>query len=110
MAFSTHSSRRSFLLQAGVAGAALSVGTQALAQAAKKPTVLVSESDPTAKALKYHTDAKKVDAKANPKFKPGQDCSNCILYKGDAKVGTCSLFGGKLVPAGAWCNGYNKKP
>jgi len=38
----------------------------------------VDPSEPQAKSLGYTKDATKVDAKANPNFKPGQQCANCL--------------------------------
>ena len=38
----------------------------------------VDPSEPQAKSLGYVEDASKVDAKANPNFKPGQTCANCL--------------------------------
>src|SRR5271163_1060084 len=56
----------------------------------------LSESDASAQALQYVSDAsraKGADAGAN--------CANCSLYAatGDATQGTCQLFAGKLVKA-----------
>jgi len=69
-------------------------------------------NDPTAKALGFVSDATKVNAAANPTFKPGQMCSNCAQYlgkPGDASGG-CNIYAGHSVPAGAWCKGYAPKP
>ena len=50
----------------------------------------VDPSEPQAKSLGYVEDASKVDAKANPNFKPGQTCANCLqaptAKPGDATV------------------------
>ncbi|HEX2586359.1 MAG TPA: high-potential iron-sulfur protein [Steroidobacteraceae bacterium] len=64
---------------------------------------LVSEEDPTAKALHYVTDVHRAkDAK------PGSMCSNCSVYTGDRKAaqGPCSIFAGKQVKAGGWCSAW----
>ena len=68
--------------------------------------------DPTAQALNFVTDATKVDAAANPTFKPTQKCSNCAQYQGKAGDATagCNIFAGKSVPAGGWCKVWAQKP
>ena len=72
----------------------------------------LSEQDPQAKALGYLENAKKVDAKANPTYKPDQTCANCLLLQG--KTGDayrpCNLFPGKLVASAGWCKAWVKKP
>ena len=68
--------------------------------------------DPTATALGFVPDATKVDAAANPTYKPTQKCSNCAQYQGkpgDATAG-CNIFAGKSVPAGGWCKVWAAKP
>ena len=42
----------------------------------------VDPNEPQAKSLGYVEDATKVDAKANPNFKPGQHCANCLQVAG----------------------------
>jgi hypothetical protein len=68
--------------------------------------------DPTAQALGFVTDASKVDAAANPTFKPTQKCSTCAQYQGKATDATagCNIFAGKSVPAGGWCKVWAAKP
>ena len=69
-------------------------------------------NDPTAKALGFVADAAKVDAKANPTYKPAHQCSTCAQYQGkpsDAN-GVCNIFAGHTVPAGGWCKVYAPKP
>ena len=41
---------------------------------------MLSPTEPAAKALGYIEDATKVDAKANPTFKAGQNCANCLQW------------------------------
>ena len=65
----------------------------------------LNPSDPLAKAMNFTADASKVDATANPTFKPGQRCATCAQYQGkpsDATAG-CTIFAGHSVPAGGWC-------
>lgn len=79
---------------------------------------LISESDPTASALNYKHDAKKVPDSAKP-AKDGidgkkQNCRNCQLYKKTGKqkgkeVGECQLFQNKLVMGDGWCSSWMKK-
>jgi len=67
---------------------------------------LVSADDPTAKALKYVSDASKAtDAK------PGSKCGNCSLYQGagGSTEGGCLLFPGKSVKAAGWCSSWTAK-
>ena len=72
----------------------------------------LDENDTTAKAIAYVADATKVDAKAFPMYKPGQDCSNCKLYSSDkgAPKGVCELVLGQYVLAKAWCKSWEPKP
>jgi high potential iron-sulfur protein len=83
-----------------IAGAPLTA-----ANAADAP--LVAADDPTAKALKYVSDASKsADAK------PGSKCANCTLYQGTAgsAQGGCLLFPGKSVTSAGWCSTWTAKP
>jgi hypothetical protein len=67
----------------------------------------LSESDPTAAALGYKTDATKATARKDPTAM----CANCSLYSGKAGAadGPCAAFGGKLVSAKGWCSAWAKK-
>jgi hypothetical protein len=80
------------------------------AEAAAGP---VDPNEPQAKSLGYVTDASKVDAKANPNFKPGQHCANCLQVpkgkEGGAQV-PCNIFAGRLVEAKGWCKVWVKRP
>ena len=119
MSSTNPASRRVFMLQVATAGVAMGAAAQAFAAAAKAAPAakapaapagnMVKDSDPQAVALQYHSNAKAVDVKKAPKYKAGDDCTNCALYKGDAKQGDCPLFAGKKVAAGAWCNAHVKK-
>lgn len=68
----------------------------------------LSEDDPQAKNLAYVHDANDVIASEQPRYKPGQECSNCQLYQGtaDAEWAGCPLFAGKRVKGTGWCNAY----
>jgi hypothetical protein len=74
---------------------------------------LLGPNEPAAKALGYIEDAAKVDKKANPNYKPGQICGNCLQWADkDRKVATakCNLFPGKLVKNAGWCKVWVKAP
>ena len=89
------------------------VGAQALKPAGSDAAELVklSESDPTAMALGYHADAKKVDVKNFPTYKPNQSCSTCVqLQPGTGNERGCNLFPGKSVNVGGWCKVWVQKP
>lgn len=72
---------------------------------------MVDPADPSVKPLAYTADASQVVAAENPKYQPGQACSNCALYAGKPadEAGPCPLFAGRQVAAKAWCNAYVKK-
>jgi hypothetical protein len=73
----------------------------------------VDPNEPQAKSLGYIEDAAKVDAKANPNFKPGQNCANCLQVPKGKESGDfipCNIFGGRLVSAKGWCKVYVKRP
>lgn len=98
------------LLQSAIAGIAAVPAAGLLAQSASAESL--SESDATAKSLGYVADAKKVNAQANPNYKPGQVCANCIQYTGKAGAaeGPCNIFPGKDVKAQGWCKVWVLKP
>lgn len=103
-------SRRSLLRTAITGLAAVPAATLIAREAAAADAV--AETDPAAKALAYIQDATKVDAKANPTYKPGQVCDNCIQYTGSAgsAEGPCNLFPGKVVKSKGWCKVWVLKP
>jgi hypothetical protein len=98
------------LLQSAIAGLAAVPAASLLAGSASAETV--SESDATAKSLGYVSDAKKVNAEANPNYKAGQHCGNCMQYSGKAGAaeGPCAIFAGKDVHAAGWCKVWVLKP
>ena len=80
------------------------------AEAAAGP---VDPNEPQAKSLGYVKDATKVDAKANPNFKPGQHCANCLQVPKGKETGAqipCNIFAGRLVEANGWCKVWVKRP
>jgi hypothetical protein len=105
-------SRRAIVKGGLVAGAfipAMGLIANSAAAAGLPP---LDPKDPTAQALGFVTDASKVDAAANPTFKPTQKCSTCAQYQGKATDATagCNIFAGKSVPAGGWCKVWAAKP
>ncbi len=102
------STRRSFVIQSALFGAAL-VGARTVVAAA--PTAMVAETDAQATALGYKADASKVDKAKFPKYTAEQKCAGCALYQGKAgeKAGGCALFPGKQVSAAGWCSAWAKK-
>lgn len=79
------------------------------AQAASGP---VDPNEPQAKSLGYVVDAKTVDPKANPNYKPGQVCANCLQVPAGKDKGAeipCNIFAGRLVNANGWCKVYVKR-
>ncbi|HEY0746647.1 MAG TPA: high-potential iron-sulfur protein [Steroidobacteraceae bacterium] len=104
-------SRRSILKSGLIAGAMLPVAgliTRGATAAALPP---LDPSDPTAKALGFVIDASKVDTKTYPTFKPGQKCGTCAQFQGKPADTTapCTIFAGKSVPAGGWCQVWVQK-
>jgi len=106
---SVDSRRRNFLLLnvTAVASAAL---LARFPEAVAAETQL-QESDPTAQAVGYRSDAAHVDKAKYPSFAVGQNCGNCALYQGQAgsSTGACAIFGGKIVASTGWCSAYAKK-
>lgn len=97
-------SRRRFLIQAGVAAVSLpllgALSSTAKAQALKKLTA----DNAQAKALGYVDDATKT---TNAAHKAGSTCSNCQFFT--ASSGACQLFPGYSVSAKGWCSAWAKK-
>ncbi len=106
-------SRRRIIQAALAAGGMISIASLRPAPArAAAAAPKVDEKDSMSVALGYVSDAKHVDAKANPQYKAGATCSSCSWYQGkpgDAAGGPCTFFPGKVVDAGGWCKMYNKK-
>src|SRR5262245_24474661 len=99
-------SRRHLLRLTAMAAAGMPLASLLSRTAAAADAPLVSESDPTAKAVGYVEDVTKAKA-----AKPGSKCANCTLYQADAKSasGPCGLFPGKQVKAAGWCSAWSPK-
>jgi hypothetical protein len=104
--------RRTLLKGALLGVAAVPVASLLSRTVEAAATGKVSPSEPQAKSLGYVEDATTVDAKANPNYKPGQVCANC-LQAPTAKPGMadvpCNIFAGRPVAAKGWCKVYVKK-
>jgi hypothetical protein len=103
--------RRDVLKGALIGVAAVPV--TALLGRAEAATGRVDPNEPQAKSLGYVEDATKVDAKANPNFKPGQHCANCLQVPKGKESGDwipCNIFAGRPVAAKGWCKVYVKRP
>ena len=90
----------------------VAIPAAALVGRAEAAAAHVDPSEPQAKSLGYVEDATKVDAKANPNYKAGQHCANCLQGQGkpgDAYI-PCNIFPGKLVNANGWCKVWVKRP
>lgn len=71
----------------------------------------LSEDDPAAKALKYHSDATRADRadKAGTSAKD-QFCHNCRFVQADSgQWRPCQLFPGKAVNADGWCSSWTPR-
>lgn len=68
-------------------------------------------ADPSAVALGYTTDHRKVDRqrwskKSRENAKDPQRCGNCAMRNAD---GGCQLFGGRRVAENGWCNAWTAR-
>jgi len=102
---------RRTVLKGALLGVA-AIPAAALVGRAEAAAAKVDPSEPQAKSLGYVEDATKVDTKANPNYKPGQHCANCLqsqVKAGEAYI-PCNIFPGKLVNANGWCKVWVKRP
>jgi hypothetical protein len=99
-------SRRRLLQKLALGTVLVPVAAASLRTATAADLPLVAADDPTAKALKYVTDASKAEG-----AKPGSKCANCTLYQGAAgsAQGPCLLFPGKAVKSSGWCSSWTPK-
>ena len=102
---------RRTVLKGALLGVA-AIPAAALVGRAEAAAAKVDPSEPQAKSLGYVEDATKVDAKANPNYKAGQHCANCLQSQGKAGEAyiPCNIFPGKLVNANGWCKVWVKRP
>jgi len=106
MTVPTSESRRRLLKRLTLGVALAPIAALPLREAWGADAPLVSADDPTAKALKYVSDASQ-----SKDAKPGSKCATCQLYQGAAgsAQGPCLLFPGKAVKASGWCSSWTKK-
>lgn len=104
-------SRRSLVKSGLIAGALLPAVALLSRNAVAAALPPLDPNDPTAKALGFVSDATKVDTKTHSTFKPGQKCGNCAQYQGKAgdASAACTIFAGKSVPDGGWCQVWAQK-
>ncbi len=69
---------RRTLLKGALLGVAAVPVSALLGRTADAASGRVDPNEPQAKSLGFVEDAAKVDPKANPNFKPGQHCLNCL--------------------------------
>lgn len=84
------------------------------AEAPPEGQTALSESDPTAQALGYVADGKKVDTTRFPKKAAAdganQTCANCAQYTAlNGSWGKCNIFPQGPVAAAGWCNSWVPK-
>jgi anaerobic selenocysteine-containing dehydrogenase len=103
---SSHASRRRFFKITAI-GLAAAPFANALLSGTAQAVDTVKESDPTASALGYVTDA----TKSTKRTDKTATCSTCSLYTGKAGAadGPCTIFQGNLVNAKGWCTAWVKK-
>jgi hypothetical protein len=104
---------RRTLLKGALLGVATVPVAALLGRTAYAAAGRVDPNEPQAKSLGYIEDASKVDPKANPNFKPGQLCSNCLqapVAPAGAKWVPCNIFAQREVAANGWCKVYVKRP
>ena len=99
-------SRRRFFNTVTLGLALMPIDTIPLRIALAAELPLVASDDPTAKALKYVSDATK-----SKDAKPGSMCANCTFYQGAAgsSQAGCPLFPNKAVKATGWCSSWTAK-
>lgn len=103
---------RRTLLKGALLGVASVPVTALLSRIARAATGKVDPNEPQAKSLGYVEDATKVDPKANPNYKPGQMCANCLqaqVKAANAASVPCNIFAAREVAAKGWCKVYVKR-
>lgn len=74
----------------------------------------VLESDPTAKALGYHQDAKDTDFNLYPERREttakNQFCKHCVQYtKLNERWGKCNIITSGIVSSNGWCSAWSQR-
>jgi hypothetical protein len=103
---------RRALLKGALLGVAAVPVASLLSRSALAAGGKVDPNEPQAKSLGYVEDATKVDPKANPNYKAGQICGNCLQaqVKAGAEYVPCNIFAGREVHTKGWCKVYVKRP
>ncbi len=109
--FANNVSRRDFIKIAAVGAASVPLAAGLVSQPAHANLPPLSPDDPTAKALGYVEDTKKVDKAKYPNHSPEQLCKNCNLAQAAQADGRhpCAIFPGKSVNGNGWCATWVKK-
>ena len=89
----------------------LFVGLLPLLPASTRAQGALDPSDPSAVAVGYTTDHRKVDRKrwskkARENAEAPQRCGTCAMRNAD---GGCELFGGRRVTENGWCNAWTAR-
>jgi hypothetical protein len=108
----TKMSRRA-ILTGGLGAGALAPAFGSIGAAPGAAALIpLSESDLTAKALGFVSDATAVNAGEYRTYEAGQHCFTCVQFRGKAgdAAGGCSIFAGHSVPAAGWCAVQAAKP
>lgn len=94
--------RRALIIRGLIVGTIIPVAQTLISPAVLAESPSLDSNDPTAKALGYITQS----------TKPGEKCSNCTQFQGNAgsAQGPCTIFPGKSVAAAGWCMSWVKKP
>jgi hypothetical protein len=102
----TDESRRRLLRSVALGAALLPLAGIPLRAVLAADLPWVSADDPTAKALRYVSDASNASG-----AKPGSHCGNCSIYQGAAgsAQGGCLMFPGKAVQATGWCSSWTAR-
>jgi High potential iron-sulfur protein len=102
----TDQSRRRLLKSLSLGVALIPIAWAPANRAVAADAPLVTADDPTAKALRYTS-----DASTAPDAKRGSSCANCRFYQGaaDSSRGGCLLFPSKSVKATGWCSSWTAR-
>ena len=104
--------RRDLLKKGSFVLVSLAAVTRAVHSHAKdKALPHLAEDDAQAKALGYRHDSKQVEARKYSNYRLGQDCDDCVHYKGSKREawGPCDIFPGKAVSVKGWCAAFQPK-
>jgi hypothetical protein len=93
--------RRALVIRGLIVGSIIPVSQTFISSVVLADSPSLDPNDPTAKALGYVTQS----------TKPGEKCSNCSQFQGNAgsAQGPCTIFPGKSVAAAGWCMTWVKK-